>query len=307
MSLDVSQRMIEPSEFYRAQLAANKVAACPEDIAKFAAARGLPIHTAKLAKLYFEQLALDGVRYESEDARAEDAIKMAQAYFEQAETIAKTAADVADKALEKLAAVAEELIKAEGITGVSVSELLKVASLQNDSKAEFEAVEAAKTAGLSLSKAKIKIADAKLALFNFANLDPKTVWHEGVPAPERFLPNAPAAMAGAAGYTGPNPEQLLAQNMGTSHDDPMFREHLHGIAAEGFKTPGSTFETATKSYMANAPGRGSWMSRNSKWLLPTGILGAGAAYLLYRHLKNKDDEKKQQLMAMMSRRQPGMG
>jgi hypothetical protein len=307
MTLDVSNRMIEPSEFYRAQLTANKIAACPEDIAKFAEARGIPIHTAKLAKLYFEQLALDGVRYADENARAEDAIKMASAYFDQAETIAKTAAAVADKALEKLAAVAAELLASEGITGVTVSELLKVASLQNDSKAEFELVEAAKTAGLKLSAAKIKIADVKLALFNFSSIDPKQIWHEGVPTPERFLPNAPANMAAAAGYSGPNPEQLLGQNMGVAHDDPMFREHLHGIASEGIRTPGSTFETAAKSYMANAPGQGSWMSRNSKWLLPTGILGAGAAYLLYRHMKNKEDEKKQQLMAMMSRRQPAMG
>lgn len=309
MTLDVSSRMIEPSEFYRAQLTANKIAACPEDIAKFAEARGIPIHTAKLAKLYFEQLALDGVRYETEEARAEDAVKMATAYFDQAETIAKTAATVADKALEKLAAVAEELIKAEGITGVTVSELLKVASLQNDTKVEFEAVEAAKTAGLSLAKAKLKLTDAKLAAGSFGAV-PSTEFYAGTGAaePHAMRPDVfSQATKHFLNYEGENPKQLIAQHLGTTADDAMLNEHMHGILSHGYSTPNSTFESALQGYKANMPAQGSWMSRNSKWLLPTGILGAGAAYLLYRHMKNKEDEKKQQLMAMMSRRQPAMG
>lgn len=307
MTLDVSNRMIEPSEFYRAQLTANKVAACPEDIAKFAAARGLPLHTAKLAKLYFEQLALDGVRYADEDARAEDAIKMAKAYFDQAEDIAKTAATVADTAMEKLAAAAAELLKSEGITGVTVSELLKIASLQLDSKNEFELVETAKIAGLKLSLAKIKITDAKLASVIVSDIPREDIWHQGIKEPQYLRPDFTAGIAKGMNYTGEGAPQLIGQMTGVAHDDPMFREHMHGILSHGHDTPGSTLETAAKSYMANAPGQGNWMSRNSKWLLPTGILGAGAAYLLYRHMKNKEDEKKQQLMAMMSRRQPAMG
>jgi hypothetical protein len=307
MTLDVSSRMIEPSEFYKAQLVANKVAACPEDIAKFAAARGIPIHTAKLAKLYFEQLALDGVRYETEDARAEDAIKMATAYFDQAETIAKTAATVADKALEKLAAVAEELIKAEGITGVTVAELLKVASLQQDSKTEYELVETTKAAGLKLSAAKLKVTDAKLAAGNFGAI-PQTEFYAGAAEPQNMRPDVYGQAAKHfMGYEGENPKQLLAQHLGTTADDAMLNEHMHGILSRGYTTPGSDFQSALQGYKENMPAQGSWMGRNSKWLLPTGILGAGAAYLLYRHMKNKEEEKKQQLMAMMSRRQPSMG
>ncbi|MFA6132453.1 MAG: hypothetical protein WC869_00400 [Phycisphaerae bacterium] len=308
MPHDVTHRMIEPSEFYRAQLAANKVAACPEDIAKFAAARGIPIHTAKLAKLYFEQLALDGVRYASEDERAEDAIKMATAYFDQAEEVAKTAAAVADLALTKLAAIAEELIKTEGITGVTVSELLKIASLQNDSKHEFEMIEATKAAGLKLSAAKIKITDAKLANVVVSNIPRENLYVGGVVTPESLRPDAAQMLAKHLGYEGENPAQLVGQQFGVPHDDPMFREHLHGVLQHGYNTPGSTVEGAAKSYLSNAPSQGSWAARNSKWLLPTGILGAGAAYLLYRHLKNKDNEKQQQLMAAMARRpQPAMG
>lgn len=309
MTLDVSNRMIEPSEFYRAQLVANKVAACPEDIAKFASARGIPLHTAKLAKLYFEQLALDGVRYADEDARAEDAIKMAKAYFDQAEEIAKTAATVADTAMDKLAAVAAELLKSEAITGVTVSELLKIASLQLDSKNEFELVETAKTAGLKLSLAKLTITDAKLAAIDFKDLAPADYYHGGdFRNPAAMYPNAASTLGTKGyGYTGSNPEQLVHQGMGAAPDDPNTRETLHGILSTGFGAPGHTLESATTAYKANAPGQGSWVGRNSKWLLPTGILGAGAAYLLYRHMKNKDDEKKQQLMSLMSRRQPGMG
>jgi len=306
MTLDVTTRMIEPAEFYRAQLTANKVVASPEDIVKFAEARKIPVHVAKLAKLYFEQLALDGVRYADEDARAEDSIKMAQAYFEQAEETAKTATTVADKALEKLATVAEELLKAEGITGVTVAELLKVASLQQESKLEFEAAEVLKVETRKVAAARLKISDAKLANLMIGALPRENFYVGGVTTPENLRPDAAGQMAKAMGYEGPNPEQLLVQHMNSSPE--MLREHLHGVLQHGYANPGSTFEASTKAFTANAPGAGGWMSRNSKWLIPTGVLGAGAAYLLYRHMKNKDDERKQQLMAaMVSRRQPAMG
>lgn len=305
MSLDANFRPIEPAEFYRAQLKANAVVTSPEDITKFASAHGLPVHVAKLAKLYFEQLVLDGVRYADEVARQDDAIKMAKAYFDQAEGMAQVSTQIADKAVEKLAAAAEELLKAEGIQGVTVAEILKVASLQHQSKVEYEAVEAAKTAGVALTKAKIKVSDAKLAALDISKLDTTKIWHEGIPTPERFLPSAHQYVMGAAGYSGPSPEQLFGQMTNVSHTDPNFREHSHGILAEGFKTPGSTLESAAKSYMATAPGQPNWFSRNSKWLIPAGLLGAGASYLLYRHMKNKEDEKRQQLMSLMaSRRQP---
>src|SRR5208283_6104861 len=118
MSLEVPNRQINPTEFYRTQLQANKVEAVPEDLAKFAEARKLPIHTVKLAKLYFEQMSLDGVKYKTDEEQAEDSIKLAVAYFEEAESRAKTAAAVADKALLKLSEAAEALIKAEELTGV---------------------------------------------------------------------------------------------------------------------------------------------------------------------------------------------
>lgn len=304
MTVDVSRRMIEPSEFYRHQLAVNKVATSPEDLVKFAAARGLPIYTVKLAKLYFEQLALDGVNYASEEARLDDAVKMATSYFEQAGEIAKTAASVADMVLETMAAVADELIKTNDIKGVTVSELFKIASLQQDSKLEFEAVEIAKVAGLTLSKSKLAVTDVKLASAIISGLPREDFWVNGAVSPESFRPDAPANLARHIGYDGPNPEQLLTQHTGS--DPALLRDHLHGILQHGYANPGSTFEAATKGYHAAATPPGNWATRNANWALPAGLLGGGAAYLLYRHLKNKDDEKKQQLMSLaMSRRQPG--
>lgn len=310
MTLDVTRRMFDPKEFYSAQISANKVVTNPEDLEKFASAFEIPLMTAKLAKLYFEELVISGVRYGSEEERRDDAIKMAKAYFEQAEDIARTASTVADKALEKLAAAAAELIQAESITGVTVSELLKIASLQLDSKIEFEAVEAVKTAGLKLSMSKIKVNDAKMAAVSFAALQPQDYYHAGdVTNPAALFPNAADTLAQKGyGYTGAEPGRMTRQMLGLNPEDPASHEHLHGILSHGFSTPGSTIETAAKTYMASAPAQGNWMSRNSKWMLPTGILGGGAAYMLYRHLKNKDDERKQQLMSMaMSRRPAGTG
>ncbi len=307
MPFDASARLLEPAEFYRSQLQANKVAAAPEDIAKFAEARGIPLHIAKLAKLYFEQLALDGVKYASEEARAEDAVKLAQAYFDQTEATTRAAVDLADKALEKLAAVAEEFLKVEGITGVSVAELLKVASLQQDARTEYELHEKTKTAALMLSRAQIKVSDAKLASA-VINAVPHTEFYAGGVAPQNMRPDVfGQATKHFLGYAGENPQQLLAQHLNTTPDDPMLREHLHGILSQGYAAPGTNFETAAKSYLSTAPGQGNWMSRNSKWLIPSGIVGAGAAYLLYRHLKEKKERDQQQMLSMMGRRVPAMG
>lgn len=290
-----------PAEFYRAQLAANKVVASPEDLSKFAADRNIPIHVAKLAKLYFEQLALDGVRYPSEEARQDDAIKMAAAYFEQAGDIVKSAVTIADRALEKIATVAAEMLKSEGLTGVTVAELLKVASLQQSSKEDYERVETLKVATAQVAiRTKIKISDAKLAAVSFLPVQ-STEFYTGEIALANLRPDAAQKLANLAGYTGADATQLLHQNMGLAATDPLLQEHLHGILSLGFKTAGSTLESATAAYQATPPAPSTWLGRNANWAVPTAVLGGGAAYLLHRNAKDKDEAQKRQLLEMVGR------
>jgi hypothetical protein len=277
-----------PTDFYRAQLTANAVKTEPEDIAKFASAQNLPIHTAKLAKLFYEQLTLDGVKYANEDDRVKDAMKMASAYFEEVEEKSKAAALVADTALLKLAAVGEELLNDPAIkeAGLTLEELFKVATLQLASKREFEAAltpKATKTAAVSA----------------LSELPQGFHTINGLQAPDV----AARIAKNYYGYEGPNPEHVVSQAVGLSHEDQDFNKHLHGIVDTGQANPGMSLESAAGKYKQGLP-QGNFFSRNAKYLIPLGLLGAGGAYLLHRHNKAKEEERKQQLMAAMGR--PGL-
>jgi hypothetical protein len=286
MPLDITL----PTDFYRAQLTANAVKTEPEDIAKFASAQNLPIHTAKLAKLFYEQLTLDGVKYANEDDRVKDAMKMASAYFEEVEEKSKAAALVADTALQKLAAVGEELLNDPAIkeAGLTLDDLFKVATLQLASKREFEAALTPKP--------------SKTAALVPAISDLPRDFHleSGYQAPDSAARLAKHYM----GYTGANPEQLVGQATGLDHADPEFAKHVHGIIETGHANPGMTLEAAAGKYKQGLP-QGNFFSRNAKYLIPLGLLGAGGAYLLHRHNKAKEEERKQQLLSAMGR--PGLG
>lgn len=136
---------------------------CPEDeTCKIAEARNQSPVLVKMAQMVYEQTQKDGVPYDNDYLRSEDAFKIAEAYLTHQNEATLDAADKMDRLMNKLAEVATEFAEDVGIEGMSVADLLKAAALQADTAAEFvAAIEAEKTASAQFYGSLTKAAESE--------------------------------------------------------------------------------------------------------------------------------------------------
>lgn len=131
-------KLLNPREFYEETLKEAGVQPPPDELQKFASAKGLDIDEAKLANAFFEQLQLDNVPYETHAMRRDDALKMAQAYIQHAKEVQADAVKVADGLLRTLEHAAEGWLAHNNIQ-LDARTAVKIAGLQAESAQSYEA------------------------------------------------------------------------------------------------------------------------------------------------------------------------
>lgn len=137
MNLD---HLLSPAEFYGLVLQQSNVALQDQSIEKTAAALGVTTEVATIAKAFYDQLVIDGVKYASAKARADDSVEMAKAFVEHRDTITKQAMSDVDALMTKVAeAVKTAAADLPSLAGMPVSELIAVAALQQESAEQYEA------------------------------------------------------------------------------------------------------------------------------------------------------------------------
>lgn len=140
--------LLSPDQFYDLALQQRGLVRIDEDerAVKLAEVHKEPVEIVKLAQVYFEQLAKDQqvtlenggeAWYDKPEVMADDAMKLAKAYYAHIEEAQKTAEENANRLLEKLAQAAEEWAKDAKYEGDPL-ELVKVAGLQAQSVLEME-------------------------------------------------------------------------------------------------------------------------------------------------------------------------
>jgi len=140
--------LLSPDQFYDLALQQRGLVRIDEDerAVKLAEVHKESVEIVKLAQVYFEQLAKDQqvtlenggeAWYDKPEVMADDAMKLAKAYYAHIEEAQKTAEENANRLLEKLAQAAEEWAKDAKYEGDPL-ELVKVAGLQAQSVLEME-------------------------------------------------------------------------------------------------------------------------------------------------------------------------
>lgn len=284
--MDTTLTPLTPREFYDAALQNAGVTPQTLDIQKVAAARQVPVETAKLAEVFFEQLQKDRIEYTDEGARADDALKLAEAYIEHEQKTAAAAAELACGALAAQIKAAEEYIKSAGLEGqLDVLEVMHIA------------LEEAKTAAEHLEQ-------FKQATFNVpaSALVTGNVYRGGNISPHAF--DAAAADTVMQQHTG-MPRANLKAYAGVT-DDAQYNNLLHSMAMEAHKIgPNATLHDGMRAMAAQkSPGVmgsiGGAISRNpgmTMGLAGAGILGAGALYWMHKKRQEENDRQRQLIQA----------
>ncbi len=305
-------------EFYEATLKEAGVTPKPHDLEKIAAEKGVDVELVKLAKGYFEELQLDAVPYETEQSRAADAMKMAEAYFAHVAETQKIATEIADGLLRHLSHQAEGYCAQHNLP-YSGREACKIAGLQAESADEYE-----KSCAAALTKSSSAPLNEEW-LNKFAELN-KTSGQQ--------MPGGTTSGAAGVGLTsggaGVNslPVNASAVTPSNAHTfvpgatNPMDAMHIINKTYENTFPAGSTagnladfidrFQGAQKAHppgtspteiyrsMHGTPGGGlgAWAGRNSG-ALALGGLGLGAAYLWHKKKKEEEANKQQMNMSAM--------
>lgn len=259
----------------------------PEDqIEKFAASNQIDVETAKMASAIFEQLQLDGVKYDSQQDMFQDALKIAHAYADhvkeasaQAEKIAGDLHRVARHAIEGY--LAQHGIKLDADEGVKIAGLQATSfqKLMQKQAALHQPEDEAKTAG------------------GGARYNPLPGGGTGT-----YDPSATAIhLATLAGSDLTNAAQH-AQYAGAVHSvlNAYPEEHRSTIAdqiAHGMETNGLNFAQSHQRAHANftAPPKSPGLMGRPGVLLGAGALGLGALYMM----KKRREEAAQRQGAIM--------
>lgn len=130
--------MLTPDQYFREALKASDIETLnvDEQLEKIAEESGRPLELVKLAKRFFDDSILEGLDYESREARWEDAVKIAEGYEAYITEEKKNATKTVDRLLNKLAGVAREYAEDLGLAADPLN-LIKLAALQADSVAEY--------------------------------------------------------------------------------------------------------------------------------------------------------------------------
>lgn len=123
--------MLNPRQFYAETL--KRAGFTPPDpqFDKVAALKGVDVNVVKLAEEFNTQLQFDKAPYESEVARAEDALKLAKAYFDHVKAAEDEATKTADGILRFLDHELEGYLAKNNIP-LLARDALKIAALQAD-------------------------------------------------------------------------------------------------------------------------------------------------------------------------------
>jgi hypothetical protein len=301
-------------EFYGETLKAAGFTPPEESTAKFAEASKIDVEIVKMAQSVFEQLQLDGVKYDTPKLMADDAMKIANAYFDHCKTAAAEAEKLAGDLHRVACHAVEGYLSQHGIE-LDANEGVKIAGLQAQSfqqltqkQAELRQLE---TQAKEVTKEVTKTAQDGDPLSDIANAMPgkskKDIEMErGKIATFRAHDN----LAGAQGQF--NPDQTYA-NIANGFDQPMdveavkrhiqstpgVHENLGGYAdalhATKAQMPGANFAQVHDAVMKNsnagasaaAPAAGAASAakpllQRPGVMLGAGALGLGAAMLLHR-------------------------
>lgn len=271
--------ILSPVEFYQATLAANGLTPPPMDLEKIASAEQKPVEVVKLAKAYYEQTQIDGVVFESEAARKENAYKMAEAFFEQVKEGQEVATKTADGLVRFLKHAAEGYL-AQNQLDLSAEEAIKVAGLQL--MGEEDAAEAAIPPVKLANTPMVPPAHASIynpgAPHNTASVNLLNLASHYAGAPVTDLRHAAAVVHTAHGLQGP---VTLEGSMASAHQ---YGQSLAHLSVGG--TPNHTDVLAHMNAANTQPG---FISQN-KVPLAVGGLGLGAMYLMHR--KSEQERQK---------------
>lgn len=253
----------------------------PEDqIEKFAASNQIDVETAKMASAVFEQLQLDGVKYDSQQDMFQDALKIAHAYADhvkeasaQAEKIAGDLHRVARHAIEGY--LAQHGIKLDADEGV------KIAGLQATSFQKLMQKQAA------LHQLEDEAKTATFAAFNRGQ----------VSGLNEFNPDQSALNVGTHIGASPTELQLIknhmtAANIPTEQQPEYFNQLHHEMTSTG-----QNFQQAHANVLnrMTAPPKSPGLMGRPGVLLGAGALGLGALYMM----KKRREEAAQRQGAIM--------
>lgn len=284
--MDLSHDLSAP-EYYQLVMVRSGLAPVPLEMSKVAEQLGVPVEIATLAKSFNEQLMLDGVPYKTAADRRDDAVRMATALSEFKTALYQQAAQDADKLMVALEEAASKVAAETSLRGLSIPELLKIAALQSESKAEHDAAQKVANAATPVVPAPHN--PAATAAAPIASL-----YHNKTVSFENLDPNkAVAHVASGLGYTGDatGHRDFIARQLGVENDKNL-DSHVHNLlhTTNELGNEGQLSEGLSKyreSMTANKPG---WMRRNVSWLVPAGLLGAGAVYALSKRRKDADEK-----------------
>ena len=263
----------------------------PEDqIEKFAAANKLDLETTKLASAIFEQLQLDGVKYETHQDMLQDALKIAHAYADHVKEASAQAEKIAGD-LHRVARHAVEGYLAQHGIDLNADEGVKIAGLQAQS---FQVLtqKQAELRQLELL-AELKFPDTKTGGVPSSTFNV----HDQLPGGGVGAWNHDASLANLNAQAGGTSEHLDAVKrlVGRDiqpHETPAYLDAVHKEMAS---TGGNVAQahSAVMSRLNQAPKPG-LMSRPGM-LLGAGAIGLGGLYLM----KKRREEEANRRSAVM--------
>jgi hypothetical protein len=292
-----------PLEFYHATLEASGLSPQHEDMVKFASEQKIPVHIAELAKRFFEQTQLDGIKYASPSLRMADSIAMAEAYVEHEIEAFTESAKTADALMTKVAGAVLEASGESCMSDAEVLEQLKAAALQLQSKIEFDKTAAIAQLPEVPTEEKARVADGTPTDIPVAAGEGAAVAPAAKPAP---LPLDLAVHRPGEVWTGEGVD-ALARHAGGEHVDAKWLHGMLGLdpkdtdyhakltaAHAAMQSPGTSPLAALKAHATPT-----FMGRYGKFVIPgaaAALVGGGALYMMHRAKAKRDAELKDEIM-----------
>ena len=128
---------LSPDQFYYDTLQKHGLDVKPEDVVKVAEAKGVDPRVAQIAKVFHDQMVLDGVKFASPQLRLEDAFKMAGTYVAHVDACTKNANKLAGDLARICKHAAEGYLAQHGID-LSPKLAVKIAAAEVEEEEEDE-------------------------------------------------------------------------------------------------------------------------------------------------------------------------
>lgn len=256
---------LDLKEFYSETLKQAGFTPPDDQIEKFAAANQLDVETTKMASAIFEQLQLDGVKYDSHQDMFQDALKIANAYADHVKEASAQAEKIAGD-LHRIARHAVEGYLAQHSIQMDADEGVKIAGLQASSFQKLMQKQAA------LHQPEGEAKEATFAQFRRSH-----------PAGLNEF-DADSSVGAVNQHIGGTPQDLqMLKNHMTAANIPVERqpEYFNNLHHEMTST-GQNFQQSHANVVSrmSAPPKSPGLMGRPGLLMGAGALGLGAMYMM---------------------------